>query len=258
MTTEIGGYIRIHPNTLSDPAQPTGRLITGVGVSGLVDICVPAFARGDDVAFRRVFAKPHGLRLLEEGPTGSVADVGGGQHLPQSTAECVQVIRKNIVVHEGSFKLSGGGTTARYIDTIPAVTSFASLYALSRLAAQLCTKPSALVAPPYGGVALGIFLGMAWGVDVLVPLDSTRTCSELDSELASGKFGDSILLADDYFSTGSTARRLLPLSYPGIRLFTVCKTRGQQVVGPLQLVSIFENKGGDINFSTEVESLLAQ
>jgi orotate phosphoribosyltransferase len=290
-------WIEVVPDRLLEKSPSAGHVYVGHGLRGYVRACVDAFAAGGDVSFVRTEVKQHGLKERREGARATApgttaqasesiytdepiamppAHTAQGRHTPAvdrakpatvlgrtDGADAIERAKSSVYnavrVHTGQFRLSGGGVATRYVDTIPAITAFPALSAISALIAPLCCRPACIVAPPYGAVSLGVFLGMHWQTSVLIPLRNDSRSMHLveslnrqaDSAPAGRRYARAkILIVDDYYSTGSTIARVLAGLRAPNEVFAVCrKPDSMPVLG--RITSLLVDHGGELRWSDE-------
>jgi orotate phosphoribosyltransferase len=270
----------------------------GHGLRGYVRACVDAFAAGGDVSFVRTEVKQHGLKERREGARAPAAvttaqasesiypdepiampppaHTAQGRHTPAvdragpgpvsgrtGGANAIEQAKSSVYnavrVLTGQFRLSGGAVATRYVDTIPAITAFPALSAISALIAPMYSRPACIVAPPYGAVSLGVFLGMHWRTPVLIPLRNDSRSAHLveslnrQADIAPAGCWDTratVLIVDDYYSTGSTIARVLAGLRAPNEVFTVCrKPDSKPVLG--RITSLLVDHGGELCWSDE-------
>lgn len=271
-----------------DSLVPGGRLF-GCGVQSYLAAAILAFSNGLNTGFVRTKVKPHGLMAEVEGSEPAASDflcaidldgvgldaVGlrGGRVIsprdgepatarllqrPARIAEPEVASVEKLIRHlTGSFILSSGIASKNYVDSLPVTLYESSARVSAELAIRLLGKADIIIAPPYGGVSLGVMLALMTGAELRVPLIGSTSDSLPAGAVVTPEEGwDRCLVVDDFYSTGSTILRALGVGADTIRTFAVCAPLHVAEAPGTRLKCMFTSLNGRAGLSDACQGVL--
>lgn len=270
---------RVHAATLP-------QTVYGRGLHAYLLAAIVAFSNQKNCGFIRKRVKSHGLKAKTEEPLNAHRDSAalidlsetsssttysdlprldlqlfatppvGLLERPHLDAGALERAKSQIRVMSGNFTLSSGRIAMTYVDTVPMSLTFSSASVMAAVASRLCKAADVIVAPPYGGASLGVMMALQTGLPLLVPtIESTQEkISYLDVVWRFAASPQRVLFVDDFYSTGSTLKRVFSSHASDVQVFAICAPTIARQSAPNMKVA-FETDRGIIHTSPDCREL---